>query len=1763
MNRYTRTFALLLAAALQILPLLRNIVTSPAASSSFAIILRWTIGSTAALSAVDAVSGATTVFTSPNTFSGSVGTYFSNNVVCSIGGGNKAAADDYFYLQSGTVTSALLLNGQTTTVTLPPGLIFKSSWVNGATTIGGIIYGTPTTAGSYPTAVWIVSPGNAQLAQNITITIGASTGPVAPAITSQPAAATVSAGKTATFTVAASGTAPLGYFWSKGGAPLANGGTLSGASTATLTISNVAAGDAGNYSVVVSNSVSTATSTAAALTVIIPPAITSPPAGLSVATGSSAQFAVTASGTAPLSYRWLKGGIGLTNGVKFSGVNSNLLTIAAIATTDAGNYSVAVTNLAGSITSSVAALTVVSAPAIVTPPANQTVVAGAGASFTVTATGSTPLFYHWLKNAGPLADGGNVSGSTTATLTLSAVGSGDAASYSASVSNSLGSVTSSAATLTVNFAPAIVTPPAAATVLTGTNASFTVTASGTAPLNYQWLKNGTAISGATSATLSLVSVSATDAANYSVIVTNIVSSITSGSAALTVLAPPAITSQPANATLAQGGTASFSASASGTAPLNFQWLKNGSAIPGANSNVLTLSVITTNDAANYSVTVTNVAGSTTSSAGTLTVLVPPAITAQPLAASVVAGTNVAFTVTAGGSAPLTYQWLKNGTAIAGATSATLALANVSATNAANYSVTVTNTVGSATSSNASLTVLGPPAITSQPANLTVTQGNPGSFSATASGTAPLTFQWLKNGSVIPGANSNVLTFSAVTTNDAASYSVTVTNIVGSVTSGSATLTVLVPPAIVTQPANATSVTGSNVSFTVTASGSATLAYQWSKNGTPLTNGGNVSGATTATLSLAGISAADAANYSVTVTNAAGSSSSSATLTVLGPPTITTQPANVTVALGGAASFNVTAGGTAPLNFQWLKNGGVIPGANSNGLTFSTVTTNDAANYSVIVTNMAGNATSGSATLTVLVPPAIVAQPANALSVVGSNITVTVTASGSAALAYQWSKNGTPLANGGNVSGATSPTLALANVSVTDAATYSVTVTNAVGSATSANAALTVQSPPSIVTQPASQFGALGSTISVSVTATGTGPLNYQWFKGGIALGESANIVGSTSNILTIVALTTNEVAAYFVVVSNVVGSVTSTSASVSDNAAPVINAQPASQVTARSNTVVFTVNATGTGPLAYQWSKNGTNLIAAANISGVASSTLTLANVTTNNNGNYSVTITNLYGKVTSSNASLAVFIAPQITASPTNRTVAVGTNVTFAVGVSGTGPLNYQWFKDGGALADGGNISGSTSNILKISALTVSDNGGYSVIVSNLVGSAASASAALIVVAPPAITTQPANQSAVAGNAVTFNVTATGTAPLSYQWRKAGSAIAGATGASYTIASVKTNDAAAYTVVVTNLAGSVTSSGATLTVFVGPFFTTQPTNRSARLGTNTIFRAAVAGTAPMSYQWFKDGQPLVNGGNISGVFSNVLTVASLTTNNLGAYSLTATNLAGSATSSNAVLTVLVPPTIVEDLSDEYGVSGHPVTFHVKAVGTETMKYQWRKAGRVIRGATNTTYTISSVKRTDVAVYSVVINNPVGKVTSANAALKLVVAPTFTLQAGSRTATNGTTTVFRATVTGTAPLSYQWFKGGKPLVNGGTISGVTSNILTVSRLTSKSVGAYSLTVSNLAGTASSSNAVLTVRSFESNLSLAPAPLLISQIVQNANGGITLNCTGAPDGVYILQATSDLAAWSNLSTNTADSNGQWQTTDTAGAPSRFYRIRTAP
>src|SRR5216684_3803306 len=147
--------------------------------------------------------------------------------------------------------------------------------------------------------------------------------------------------------------------------------------------------------------------------------------------------------------------------------------------------------------------------------------------------------------------------------------------------------------------------------------------------------------------------------------------------------------------------------------------------------------------------------------------------------------------------------------------------------------------------------------------------------------------------------------------------------------------------------------------------------------------------------------------------------------------------------------------------------------------------------------------------------------------------------------------------------------------------------------------------------------------------------------------------------------------------------------------------------------------------------------------------------------------------------AANVALVAPTITTQPANQTVTAGQTATFSVVAAGTVPLNYQWQKNGA------NIAGATSASYTTPATTTSDSGSaFAVVVSNSTGAVTSASATLTVnPAPvaPAITTQPANQTVTAGQAATFTVVASGTAPLSYQWQKNGANIAGATSSSYT----------------------------------------------------------------------------------------------------------------------------------------------------------------------------------------------------------------------------------------------------------------------------------------------------------------------------------------------------------------------------------------------
>jgi hypothetical protein len=267
--------------------------------------------------------------------------------------------------------------------------------------------------------------------------------------------------------------------------------------------------------------------------------------------------------------------------------------------------------------------------------------------------------------------------------------------------------------------------------------------------------------------------------------------------------PTSILTHPQSQTVNAGESVTFSVNAKGSVPLAYQWFFGGNSIPSATSNVLVLSNVQPTNAGNYSVVVSNDWGTATSSNATLIVVTnPPSILTHPQSQTVNAGESVTFGVNAKGPVPLAYQWFFGGNALSSATSNVLVLSNVQPTNAGNYSVVVSNDWGTVTSSNATLTVVTNPIITLQPKSATNYEGETASFTTSASGAAPLKYQWYFNGSPLAEETTTTLTLTGVRTNQTGNYWVVVTNNYGSARSSNAVLTVVPQPVCVPLPSGA-------------------------------------------------------------------------------------------------------------------------------------------------------------------------------------------------------------------------------------------------------------------------------------------------------------------------------------------------------------------------------------------------------------------------------------------------------------------------------------------------------------------------------------------------------------------------------------------------------------------------------------------------------------------------------------------------------------------------------------------------------------------------------------------------------------------------------------------------------------------------------------------------------------------------------------------------------------------------------------------------
>ena len=353
---------------------------------------------------------------------------------------------------------------------------------------------------------------------------------------------------------------------------------------------------------------------------------------------------------------------------------------------------------------------------------------------------------------------------------------------------------------------------------------------------------------------------------------------------------------------------------------------------------------------------------------------------------------------------------------------------------------------------------------------------------------------------------------------------------------------------------------------------------------------------------------------------------------------------------------------------------------------------------------------------------------------------------------------------------------------------------AVACSWSFSAALSGQGSLRIVQQPRRVDAVAGDNSLLSCGVIGQLPIASQWFF------SNSPLAGRTSQLLFLTNVTPGMAGLYYLTLSNSISS--TQTVAVSLNVQPLaITVQPTNVAVYAGDPAGLAVQARNIGPFAYQWRRDGTNL------PGQTDAQISWTIATTNDAGNYSVVVNNLYGSVTSSVAALNV-TAVSFSTQPTNRTIYSGESTIFVAAAWKNGPFSYQW------RFNGSDLPAQTNAALALAAVTTSQAGPYTVRVSSPYGSLESSNAILTVIdTAPIITGQPTNRFAWHLGGSTLRVTATGSKPLTYQWRRNGQDIPSATNSALSVTGVVSSVPMQISVLVSNPIGTTLSATAAVTV--------------------------------------------------------------------------------------------------------------------------------------------------------------------------------------------------------------------------------------------------------------------------------------------------------------------------------------------------------------
>ena len=1081
---------------------------------------------------------------------------------------------------------------------------------------------------------------------------------------------------------------------------------------------------------------------------------------------------------------------------------------------------------------------------------------------------------------------------------------------------------------TPDVTPLITSEPAPYSTTNGGSAFFTVTAQSVYPLSYQWLQNSNILTGDTSPTLSLTDVDISlNADVYQCVVSNQYGMVTSTPpAALTVTLTaqaPEITNSPANVTNYIDGQVTFaSISPTGTEPFTFQWYFDGSQLSdgikyaGSLTSSLTISNLGSGDAGSYYLVASNSAGLASNLVDVLSVQyrVPSVTPGEPASATAFLGQFFSMTATAAsGTPPLAYQWydgttaLQDGNEYSGSATATLTINPIGYSDAGSYALVITNGGGSVTSQVATVTVLAPPPPSYVGySNQIYSQSfdslpDPGSNSVNSINNP-------KDPGSIDGnayslANPFDFAYPIITTSDAGGLGLA--NTMPGWYGAADTLFTGVVGISRFGAQDGDQTTGGVIDFGPNDSG----VLKGTNRALGLLSTGTT-GSTTFALKLVNETSNSITNVSISFTGELWHNGTTERL----------------------MSFGYSEDSTATnflLSSESISNAILV-----SNLSFSFPT-------APVVTTIDGT------------------QSSNQLDLATNNMELAAPWTPGGAIWLIWSINyyGSGSGNGYAIDNLTFSNASPPTVPVPSGPSY-VPYTNA--------SSIYAQNFDSLPYQPTTSTNTENPAIINGVTYSLGDPFDFAYMvesagAGGLGLsntmpgwyglgnatarfgatagdqttggvlsfGPTNNATAAANRSLGLLATGSTGPTAFGVRFLNLTGGTLGQ-----------FNLAYSSELwrettTAKAVTNFYYLDLTGTnGFLTNIVSGSLTNLTFATGSTAwgtngpVSSNYVVFSDQSFTTNWPAGAALWVIWEMDSSAgsaqglgidnlafSAGLATNLAPVITTEPLSQSVSVGQPASFTVAVSNLLSGTYRWYTNGVALANGNEISGSTTATLTINPTAFSDAANYSVVISNVYGSATSVPVTLTVnstAVQPEFLVQPQSQTNYLGSNTVLFASLTGTLPITYQWQFDGSNILGATATSLVLNNLAYTNAGTYSLYVSNVAGTNLSQPAILTVVaLPPSFLTEPSSQSVIVDGTAIFSVSAAGTAPLQYQWMLGASALSDGNGIVGSQSNTLTLTNVQFNEAGSYSVLVSNAGGSSNSTAAVLTVVPAPSYV------------------------------------------------------------------------------------------------------------------------------------------------------------------------------------------------------------------------------------------------------------